>query len=84
MSKQLTITVPDKVAAAMDAKGRPFDLSGGEWLKNCLIMSAQGCDLPLRLASTVPSGSIPEAPEQMELTAAGLAPAKTTTTTEGA
>lgn len=67
MSKQLTMTIPDVVAAAMDAKGKPFELTGGEWLKQRLMMSVQGCDIPLGLASHVPSGPQPEALEQLEL-----------------
>lgn len=70
MSKQLTITLPDIVAAAMEAKGKPFELTGGEWLKNRLIMSVQGCDVPLGLASAVPTMPTPEAPEQLELATA--------------
>lgn len=76
MSKQLTITVPDIVAAAMEAKGKPFELSGGEWLKNRLIMSVQGCDVPLALANAVPSEPVPVAPEQLELATATKATAE--------
>lgn len=73
MSKQLTITLPDIVAAAMEAKGKPFELTGGEWLKNRLIMSVQGCDVPLGLASHIPTSPMPAPPEQLELTSAANA-----------
>lgn len=53
MSKQITLTVPDVVHEAMERKGRLFDLSAGEWLKQKVLASAMGADVPLCLEPAV-------------------------------
>lgn len=70
MSKQITLTLPDVVVAAMEAKGAPYEQTGGEWLKGRLMMSSQGCDLPLGLSNYISLTPLPAPPEQLELTAA--------------
>jgi hypothetical protein len=67
MSKQLNITVPDVVYAALAAKGKPFDLTAGEFLKGRLMMSVQGADVPLGLASYLTTAQEPEVVEQLVL-----------------
>lgn len=53
MSKQITLTVPDVVHEAMELKGRLFDLSAGEWLKQKVLASAMGANVPLALEGAV-------------------------------
>ena len=53
MSRQITLTVPDVVHEAMELKGRLFDLSAGEWLKQKVLASAMGADVPLHLESAM-------------------------------
>lgn len=53
MSKQITLTVPDVVHEAMELKGRLFGLSASEWLKQKVLASAMGADVPLHLEGAV-------------------------------
>lgn len=50
MSKQISMTLPDVVIAALEAKGAPMEINGaGETLKQYVMASALGADIVLRL-----------------------------------
>ncbi len=53
MSKQISMTLPDIVVEAMEKKGAQFELTAGEFLKQRVLMSAQGADVPLALGDVV-------------------------------
>jgi hypothetical protein len=54
MSKQISMTLPDNVIAALVAKGKPLEIEGaGEFLKQFVMASAMGAEIPLRLAAAI-------------------------------
>jgi hypothetical protein len=54
MSKQISMTLPDVVIAALEAKGAPMEIDGaGETLKQFVMASALGADIVLRLQPIV-------------------------------
>lgn len=53
MSKQLSMTIPDVVYNALTAKGAIFDIPGPEFLKQYVIASAMGADVPLGLKAAL-------------------------------
>lgn len=64
MAKQLTMTLPDAVHAALEAKGALFEQGASEFLKGWVIACAQGEMPPLRLASCMwlPAAEMPLQP----------------------
>ncbi len=62
MSRKISITLPDVIIAAMTKKGKPFDLDAGDWLKQRLLMSAQGVEIPLLLGDLVAELQVTPAP----------------------
>jgi hypothetical protein len=53
MSKTISMTLPDAVSAALEAKGAPLEMSGSEFLKQFVLGSSLGEMPPLRLADIV-------------------------------
>ena len=49
MSKTITITVPDAVHRAVQAKGAMFEMGAGDYLKQFVLASAMGAEIPLGL-----------------------------------